>query len=141
MNKLTGLVLPVLQRFKNSNPLKHFLMWQESKVNTGIMLRVYSIADCLTHCRLQRQAHKTVAMNFSILFTHLYEYLYLICHLLYMQLLCHKDKPDNLTPLPLLEVLPLLKCHLFSSKKVKLIMQSAYSNVCCVYRVHVLLSS
>ena len=55
-----------------------------------------------------------------------------------MQLLCHKYKPDNLTPLLLLEVIPLLKCHLFSSKKVKLIIQSAYSNVCCVYRVHVL---
>ena len=42
MNKLTGLVLPVLQRFKNSNPLKHFLLWQENKVNTGIVLRAYS---------------------------------------------------------------------------------------------------
>ena len=47
MNKLTGLVLPVLQRFKNFNPLKlnllkHFLLWQENEVITGIMLRVYT---------------------------------------------------------------------------------------------------
>jgi len=37
MNKLTGLVLPVLQKLQNSdplkhNPLKHFLLWQENKV-------------------------------------------------------------------------------------------------------------
>ena len=49
MNKLTGLVLPVLWRFENSNPLKlnlqkHFLLWQEDKVITGIVLRVYSTA-------------------------------------------------------------------------------------------------
>ena len=49
MNKLTALVLPALQRFKNCNPLKHnpqehLLLWQENKVNTGIMLKVYSTA-------------------------------------------------------------------------------------------------